>query len=1340
MSLINKYKTNMLNKIKLIKNRNLKFKEKCSKLYGKNIQYGGGNFSDDTKPITEIMNFDIEIDNNNKLIDEYLTKLNSLHTIITKETPDISKEEFDKFAKELKLKEESILAQKEKIQTQIDELKKQNLENTQQYNTSLQELEQQNVKLNETIQNITNENTTLQQQLTNSSSSSQTNANALQQLQKENKEYKTKIDNMTELEAQLVHLQNEKTQIQQQNTGLSTQLNSSNKSLQEQTNLKNQLQAENVTLKQEAQNIPEKIQIGLQESLQAYDKKLIEHVEKKENVQIGGKRLKKIQESYRRFAISKKYQKNIRKLLKVYNDVNNLRNKFINKHMKKYVKKNNIKMSDIEKELKFLFKNRSKYLNNQTIFMGGQISSSQVYNLVVSHLIDNTPLPDEHFDNIYNKLKQIVKGEVSGDSSGKDILNDVYKAVLGDTEIGAKQLKFLNNATTIKALGDEIISLLSDCEPAGMDVKFKSSYNKIVKQTKVLDKLSKLLTVNPDKTILQKAESYLPVDAPSNLPLSGSVTDMVSSIKSYYNSQIEQYTKNIPGMLTNLETNIKQSWYVEGNEDMKQNLCKEISNLQKVLKKASRELDLSYIVNKYEDIAGAVRVYVRINDYAVKKNEVDTHKCTPESLCLGRSYVIEKEGEEETTYILARNPCEQDAFYKPQQKIESLANPKKESTYDIINQDTLKKYNMLGVQRYGSFFGTYENVTNKDIFEGVDGKSNNPPLKDALLQATQGYSIILFGYGYSGSGKSFTLLNGDNSMLSSFMAAVKAKAGKITIDKISELYGRFRIDKSVMEANEYEITESDLSAKNGDIDFDKINNIDQKIREKQIDILLKTIEDYRRTPRSTPDGTYIPATIKGTPNNPASSRSHLFIRIGVKLPEGDQGYLTLVDMAGIEDPVEIAINVFPFTDLRRKVNPFKDVIPKWASIDLKDFTNNEIAKKKLVDYFGKVLDNLLRIEQDVCPNARSREGMPDWKYIWNCVGKGTATEKNRNTNNGKGFVYEHIDFRNIWNSVSSVSIISKFAKMLEIQKQILSQAEAFTLLKDLKETFLYSKLRCDMKVKNIRDSKCNSNKILNDVNELLNRWIINLPQDSKQQKHLISLRDVKIMSKTMSGRPERMKDSECEEKYAILMNYCFGCMILNGIIQDCKDIDANLIIYKKNAKGDVIKEYTKGFLKGVQISEKEYTELIEEGIFINETINHLAFYFKKKNNPMTKLEFQDQLKEVVTSLYSTKVFAREQRKPTTNQEKSRRPWDNHIRMSLKTYLPSKFLYNPEDKQGFNKNVLITKILTELDSKSGPGKPSKFIMMCLLRPEIDAKYCTGARATLEFAESVCSTCT
>ena len=1350
MSLINKYKTNMLNKIKLIKNRNLKFKEKCSKLYSKNIQYGGENFSDDIKPMTEIINFDIEIDNNNKLIDEYLIKLNSLHTIITKETPDISKEEFDKFAKELKLKEESILAQKEKIQTQIDELKKQNLENTQQYDTFLQELKQQNVKLNETIQNITNENTTLQQQLTNSSSSSQTNALALQQLQKENKEYEIKIANMTELEAQLVKLQQEK-------INFNKQLDFANQSLQKQTNLKNQLQAENVTLKQEAENIPEKIKIGLQESLQSYDKKLIEHVEKKENVQMGGKRLKKIQESYRRFAISKKYQRNIRKLLKVYNDVNNLRNKFINEHMKKYVKKNNIKMTDIKKELNFLFKNRSKYLNNQTIFMGGEISDDKVYNQVVSHLINQTPLPDEHFDNIYNKLKQIIKGEVSGDSSGKDILNDIYIAVLGDAYDvnNQKQKEFLNKATTIKMLGKEIIDLLTDCDPTDMDTKFKSEYEGIMKKTKVLDKLVKLLT-NSDDDIRKKAITYLPIDTPKNLILKGDVSRMTSSIQFYYTSEIEKYTKNFPNMLTELKNLISNPWKKEEDKHMKQKLCKHISNLQTSFKKVSRELDLSYIVNKYEDISGAVRVYVRINDYAVKQNEKEQFHCSIDSLCLGRSYTIQKINKEESTFILARNPCEQDAFYKPQQKIESIN--QKKSTYDIIDIDILKKYNMLGVQKYGSFFGTYENVTNKDIFEGVPGKMNNPPLKDALLQATQGYSIILFGYGYSGSGKSWTLLNGNNSMLSSFMEAVKDQQGTITIDKISELYGRFRLTKGkrsymTMQANEYSITEEQLKEENQDISFTKINNETKKIREDQIDILLKTIENLRKKSSRTGPIGLIPATVKGTPNNPASSRSHLFIRIGVKLPKGEQGFLTLVDMAGIENPIEIAISIFPFIDLRNLVHPFPSKT-FWAEIKLSEFKNNTAAKEELLNYFHRVCLDLQRVEREICSwksSFTNNESHKDWKWIRDCNEGSyiqhqlpTSTNKKIDMTNGypeniffqlpldpKPIGFRTPQAKNQWNEENSRRITinktvprwnvksdpeEKKIKMLEIQKKILTKGEAFAFLKDLKEVFYYTPDGCDKLHKRKK------------IYAVIDRWLDNLSKNSQSYEYIYKVRYLKIRSKKGSGNDT---PRQCKEIFTLLMNYCFSCMILNGIIQDYNDIEDGNIEYKN---GD--KKYLTGFLTGVTITYEDYLELVEEGIFINETINHLAYYFKKKNKPTHILDSNDQLKEIQTRMDATSYKRRDQRKKMENKTLVNE-WNTRVNMTLKTYLTNKFIFNPNKN---SENILIKGILNELDSKSGPGKPSKFIMMCLLRPEIDAKYCTGARATLKFAESVCSTCT
>jgi len=1416
MNLNNKYKTNMLNKMKLIKTRNLKFKKICSKLYSKNIQYGGTgeDFSDDIKPITEIINFDIEIDNNNKLIEEYLEKLNSLHTIITKETPDISKEEFDKFAKELKVKEEGILAQKEKIETEIKSLKNQGLENTQQYKTSLQSLEQQNAGLNSTIQSITNQNTTLKQQLTKSS---QTNTVALRQLQIENQQYKQKIANMTQLETQLLNLQQEKValseytknreedirnldkQLESANLSLQGQaslnnefkklqsekaalseytknreedirnlnkeLESANLSLQGQASLNNEfkkLQSENVTLKQENANLPEKIKIGLQESLQTYDKKLLEHVEQKENqkAQIGGQRLKNSQQSYRIYANRKNYERNLKKLSKIYNKIRILKNSVINKHMKIYVKKNNIKMTDIKKELKFLFENRSKYLNNQTIFMGGEISSSEVYNQVVSHLIKKTRLPDLHFDNIYNQLKQIIKGEVSDDSS-KDILDQVYKAVLGDAyDINnTNQQKFLNKAMTIKMLGDEIIGLLTDCEPTGMDVKFKSEYEGIMKKTKVLDKLVKLLT-NPDDDIRKKAFTYLPIDTPKNLILKGDVRHMTSSIQSYYTSEIDKYTNNFPNMLIELKNLIEKPWKKEENKDMKQELCKHISNLQTSFKKVSRELDLSYIVNKYEDISGAVRVYVRINDYAVKQNEKKQLQCSIDSLCLGRSYTIQKMNDEETTFILARNPCEQDAFYKSNQRDESIAKGKKgeAATYTVINPELLKKYNMLGVQRYGSFFGTYENVTNKDIFEGVPGKMNNPPLKDALLQATQGYSIILFGYGYSGSGKSWTLLNGNNSMLSSFMEAVKDQQGTITIDKISELYGRFRLTKGkrsymTMQANEYSITEEQLKEENQDISFTDINNETKKIREDQIDILLKTIENLRKkSSRTGPIGP-IPATVKGTPNNPASSRSHLFIRIGVKLPKGEQGFLTLVDMAGIENPIEIAISIFPFIDLRNLVHPFSSKT-FWADIELSKFKNNTAAKNELLNYFHQVCLDLQRAEREICSwkaSFTNKESDRDWKWIRDCNEGNyiqhqlpTSTDKKIDMMDGypeniffqlpldpRPSGFKNVQMKNQWNAENnrrktinktvprwkeSNPEENKKKTMLKIKKKILTKGEAFAFLKDLKEVFYYTSGGCT-----------NENKRM-EINKVIDRWLKNLSKNSQSYEYIYKVRYLKIKSKTSSGEDD---ERQCKEIFTLLMNYCFSCMILNGIIQDYNDIEDGNIEYKN---GD--KKYLTGFLTGVTITYKDYLELVEEGIFINETINHLAFYFKKKNKPTHILDSNDQLKEIQTRMDATSYKRRDQRKKMEDGNYIDE-WNTRINMTLKTYLTNKFIFNPNKN---SENILIKGILNELDSKSGKGKPSKFIMMCLLRPEIDAKYCTGARATLDFAESVCSTCT
>ena len=1326
MSLIEKYKQSMTNKIKLIRTRNERFK----KIYSKNTQYGGTNLNDDIIPISNIIEFDNEMDNNNKLIDKYLTELNLLYTTITEETSDVSKKELDELAQDFQVKEATMLAQNNKNLERIKQLEQDKLTNTTEYEQYLSELEQQKEELASTILGITSENNLLKSQIDELGGLDGINTQ-LESLKLENERYEQEIAQMEILRQQLLEKQNE------------------NKALQTQ---RDTLQTQREAIQQEINNLPTKINQELGKTLQNYDNKLIQQIQDKENTQGGGKRLKKKQESCKIFANKKKLQRNLKKLFKIYNKLSNVRNKFFNENMKIYVKKNNIKESHIKKELEFLFKNRSKYLNNQTIFIGGQISDPTVYNEVVTNLLQEKLLPHKHVDNIYKKLKTIIKGEVSDSSEAKDILNSVYIAVLGEAydSNDQKQQKFLNTATTIKILGKEIIDLLTDCDPTGMGIKFKSSYDTIIKRAEILNKLTDLIE-NGDEIISKKAFKYLPTDSP--IELTGTLNKYKNQIYDYYQEKIHNYTSPLPQMIEKLEILLKEDWEDENNKDIKQKICKQISVLETSFRQINRELDLSYIINKYEDISGAVRVYVRINDYAVNRDEIKKYECSPQSLCLGRSYTIQKINNEESTFIVARNPCEQDPFYNVNERIKSIqigqenqkTGQEQKTAYTTINEQLLDKYNMLGIHRYGSFFGTYENVSNKDIFEGIESKTNNPALRDALLQSTQGYSIILFGYGYSGSGKSYTLLNGENSMLNSFMSEAKKIGVNISISKISELYGRFSIPNQTVSAKEYEITEPELYALNQDINFENLNSRKKEIRENQIDILLSTIEELRRTPR-TPMGNdkEIPATVKGTPNNPASSRSHLFITLRVRTKDGTEGYLTLVDMAGIENPIEIAVNIFPFYDLRNLVNPFRNVIPQWASINISEFTSSEIAKKNLLDYFGEVCYDFQKVEREICTSfkdkystaiinsngATNNYGDRDWKMITDCDDFDFKNREGHTIESGYISSYEDLiePITFTWNG-KKWSTNKKIKQMYEIQGKILTSGEAFTLLKEAKEAFYYSGMNCDY---DGRDVDCIDRDVIKSIHAVLSRWLKNLTENSNPWKYIQNLLKLRVKK-----RGTTLMKTTGKEKYTLLMNYCFGCMILNGIVKDYNDIENGIITYEINESGEVVKKYLKGFLNGVEISETEYNQLVEEEIFINETINHLAYYFKKKNNPNTQLNEDDELKELYTRFDATQVLPRSMRKKETTESHKKYPWDDKISLSLKTYLPSKFLYDPEE---LHENVLIKYILRELDGKSQEGKPSKFIMMCLLRPEIDAKYCTGARATLDFAESVCSTCT
>jgi hypothetical protein len=116
---------------------------------------------------------------------------------------------------------------------------------------------------------------------------------------------------------------------------------------------------------------------------------------------------------------------------------------------------------------------------------------------------------------------------------------------------------------------------------------------------------------------------------------------------------------------------------------------------------------------------------------------------------------------------------------------------------------------------------------------------------------------------------------------------------------------------------------------------------------------------------------------------------------------------------------------------------------------------------------------------------------------------------------------------------------------------------------------------------------------------------------------------------------------------------------------------------------------------------KEINKIIMEGLYINETINHLIYYFNTKN-----------LKDTIIEMQSSDAMK---------------------------YSTERYYVNPErEYEGRvekNNNSLMIPILSYLDnlSKEGGIKPSKFIMMCMVRQENE--YCEQTMETLEYANNI-----
>jgi phosphohistidine phosphatase SixA len=392
------------------------------------------------------------------------------------------------------------------------------------------------------------------------------------------------------------------------------------------------------------------------------------------------------------------------------------------------------------------------------------------------------------------------------------------------------------------------------------------------------------------------------------------------------------------------------TYYLDKSDD---ELGKDVITIQELLKR---------IINSSEDINGLVRIFVRVKGGTLNK--------PPTLTPLTYSTKVE----------------------------EALGN----KTLTLTNSNTTPPT----IRTYSPFYDVFtQDKNNDEIFKEI-----NLTLKQVL----DGYHIALFGYGYSGSGKTYTLLNSPNNDplnndLGVLIRAVKyyiTKGLTVKVTKISELYNNtYNFIGKIQEGSSSTIP---------------INKYSDRIISSDDDFTTILNEIFKERKQS--------GRIKATINNKESSRGHLFITLDI----GGKGQITVCDMAGREDPLEIWAN----TEIDLKTGEFPKDNEKGTLVNtitkrslrtmmgsgikvgekgivdlmIKDGIKNIIFKDKSVEYklSDKIHDKVMEVI-DTCREAHYiNETLNHMIYFFDKLKSGVPRTFPSNEYNGESYIPGHI--------------------------------------------------------------------------------------------------------------------------------------------------------------------------------------------------------------------------------------------------------------------------------------------------------------------------------------------
>lgn len=617
--------------------------------------------------------------------------------------------------------------------------------------------------------------------------------------------------------------------------------------------------------------------------------------------------------------------------------------------------------------------------------------------------------------------------------------------------------------------------------------------------------------------------------------------------------------------------------------------------LQKVDTTINEPTVIKKVANIREDLLGAVRIIIRVN------NLFDTG-----------DYILKLTDDNKN--IIFNKTCEK--YIRPPSKVR------------------------VG-QMLGPFFKVVDTKDNAKFFESINKNDLGGDIKvdtGMFDQIKMGYNLVIFGTGYSGTGKTFTLFGnqrdpGLTQLIFNYLGDTSAE-----LEDIEEFYGLMLPRSNVIDANNRFIESSPYRITLNNEEYQKkISEVKNEFnRNKDIQKLVENLEKIRKEGykldlnkiKGNFDGSKFDgklreinlATIRSTPNNPVSSRSHLFLTF--KFTNSTWGKLTIVDMGGIEDP--------------RKI---KDI---YNTIGLKKF-----------EYIDTSIDE---------PLANKLFFSYQAKYD-------RDTTKNVNTINDVNVLPSSIlELRKYYTEKSGGNIVdSEISNLYYLYNKIIENPTNKMAILNKYYNYILSKDNMNEKIKKIAEL----NKLIKEKNAVFKGTLVVTEKD-KIRKEILELEKRKKVEETK------------------------------------QDVNVNI-------PTPLFDFFIDSYL------------ILSEGFYINESLNQLIAFFKSKVSPIIpRIDKNDYQKYVGINIEKRKAVSLIEKEVSYNKYGSFYPSE----------IPALINRSSTSESSLDRIGVISK-LQSLEGTSS-DKPTKFVMIGLLNPKDDERYCDGAISVIEFSEKVAST--